>query len=184
MSEYNEMNLEDLDPSIVANRSVATSSVKIDTLAEGEYEVTVKDVKLRPSRWDEDRMMANLQLRTEKNRVIFAEVTWVPATNDRGVDKANVLYSQIEQALGMYGQAVKEVFEAALEHTFTLELVETARVEVGELPEEKQAYYLNTKNLGETDKVKFYINADDEETRNHLASAKIKLRNEVKNFIA
>lgn len=175
---------------IVASEAVATSGIKVDTVPSGEYKVTVKVVD-KPLRNPNDeyhpnRAMVSLLLSIDEPRKsLFASASWEPTDRtDNGTDRATRLWSNFEQVLGNYGSPVLETLQAIHENDFTVELSEACRVAVYKLPEEKQEYYLNKRGLEEYSEVFFVIRSGDDETRMHLLTQGVKLKNYVDAIIA
>lgn len=185
---FDEVSLDEIPEGAVASEDVRKSGLNIRTLPEGKYTVDVEEMKLRrvpaDSSYNPNRLTANFKLKTEEGRFLFMDVSWEPAQNDSGLDGANKLYSQLEQALNMPGEAIREVLEASEGASFVVDVIEHARVAVGDLPEDKQDYYINTKNLGEMSEVTFYIKAEDEDSRTHLYSQGAKVRNSIRTLTA
>ena len=182
MSEVEVFDIDDvLGDDVTASDEVRSSGIRIFTLPAGTYRVTVDKMEIRKVPADfknGGRLQANFLFLTEEGRKLYTNVSWEPG--DDGTDFENELYSQMEVSLGMFGGKVKEVLNTAVESEFEIEVIETARTMVGMLPEEHQTYYINTKNKSELDTITFYIKADDEDTRLHLAGNDVKLRNYVK----
>lgn len=184
--DFETIDLDSLSSDLVAPQEVSNSGLNIRTVPEGNYVVEVDKMKLRKqpadARFNPGRTSANFVLNTEVGRKLFMDVSWEPSDNDSGIDGQNRLYSQLEQALDMFGQPVKDVLTAASEEerTFQVEVIEHARVAVGDLPEEHQTYYLETKGLGEMSMVTFYIKPEDDDARNHLYATGAKVRNTIR----
>jgi len=178
-----DLGLDAIDADIVASTEVRLSGVRINTVPAGSYGVSIVSVQVNQqdedADWNPGRMSLNIRLKTEEGRTLFMDASWQP--NGKGeVDNSNKRYSELEQVLGMVGQPVRDVASALEDKELFVEVIETARVEVGLLPAEHQVYYVETKGLGETTPVTFYIREEDEETRNHLYSVGAKVRNYIK----
>ena len=183
---FDTVSLDDLGDE-VASAEVRASGINVRTLPEGKYTVEVESMELRripaDSSYNPGRLTANYKLKNEEGRWIFMDVSWEP--NDKGeTDSANKLYSQLEVALNMPGEAIRQVLEASEGATFVVDVIESCRVAVGDLPEDKQAYYTDTKGLGEMSPVTFYIKADDEDSRMFLYANGHKVRNYIRTLSA
>lgn len=187
--DFDTIDLNEIPDDLVASEEVRASGVDIRTLPEGKYVVEVDEMKLRrvpaDNEYNPNRLTANFKMKTEEGRILFMDVSWEPSqSSDDGTDSATKLYSQVEQALNMYGEPVKEVLQAAETASFEVEIIESARVTVGDLPEDKQEYYTDVKGLGEMSPVTFYIKADDNDSRMHLYSQGAKVRNYIRRVSA
>ena len=183
-TDFVTIDLNDIPADLVASSEVRQAGIRIFTVPEGVYNVTVDELKVRRTpdhfQYNPGRAQLNFKLKTEEGKTIFMDCSWEPSDNDTGIDTQNELYSQLEQSLNMYGAPVREVVQAAETATFQVKVVESCRTTVGALPEEKQVYYVENKGLGESSEITFYIRAQDDDVRLHMAASGAKLRNYVK----
>lgn len=189
MSDFNDFDVFDLPSDLVASESVSSAGVRINTLPQGTYSVTLESAKGKVLPADSfrnpGRKMVTLVFKTEEGRKVYTDVSWEPSEDSENTnDSAVSLYSQLELALDMYGQPIREVFDAALNQTFKIEVIESCRVKVGDLPEDKQGYYVNTKRLGVNSPVTFYIREQDADARMHFYVKGHKVRNYVRAITA
>ena len=188
MVDFLEFDLDELDDELVASSSVSQSGLRDNSLKAGIYSVTVEEMTLRTKGVDATycpgRRSANFRFKTEDGKTIFGDASWEPAeSTDDGTDGSTRLYSNLEVALDMYGMPIKQVLSAASTASFRLELNQSAKVRVEQLPEKEQKYYLEVKGLGETSEVNFYVKEADEETRLHLLGQGVKLRNYIRSIL-
>jgi len=180
-SEFQTIDLSLIPSGTVAPKEVATSGIEIRSLPTGTYTANVVHAVSEMTKPDDmynpNRLIVKVRFRTESGKLIFADVSHEPAQNDTGLDAANRLYSQIEQALDMYGEDINEVYQAMAEATYTLKVQESARIEVGKLDDELKEFYLQEKGFGEFQEVTVYIGEDEEDKRVDLAQRGGKMRN-------
>ena len=189
MSEvgFTTVDLSLIPSGTVAPKEVATSGIKIDSLPGGKYQANivhaVTELTAPDDMYNPNRLIVKTRFKTEPGPLVFADMSWVPAENETGIDSANRLYGQLENALGMYGEEVEEVLKAAVDATFTLELNESCRMEVGNLPDELKDFHLHEKGRGEFEKVTIYINEGQDDLRTELAQRGGKLRNFIRGIV-
>ena len=172
---------------VVADESVAKAGLRVITLPAGKYQMGIEKMEGRkfPSnaKKNPNRQFANVTFQDpDTKRRVYCDVSWEPGEDTD--DKENKLYSQIELALGMTGDRVTDVLAEAKESTFTVELIETCRLEVGELPEDRQDYFLNVKGLGIGSETTVYLKPEEADLREFLLMNDHRIRNYVKNIYA
>jgi len=182
---FKTVDLSGIPQGTIASKEVAKSGVQINTIPEGKYTCSIVHMVVEQNRPDDlynpDRMVVKTRFRTETGKLVFVDLSWEPAPNPEGIDGMTRNYSQVEQAVGMFGAPVEEVLAAAAERTFLLDVNECGRAELGDFPEHIQDIF-EAKGKGSLDRVTVYVKADDDDLRIDLASRNIKLRNYVKSI--
>lgn len=176
--EFQPMSFMDLPDDLAAQDDVSKSALIADTLPAGAYVMNLESIDIKDDRFEPGRTVALLRFRDGNRKAHFTEVSWEPSEKN-GVDFKCRLYAALELAVDMYGGPVKEVFAAAYEQNFIVTVNEQVTCKVGQLPEEQQTYYMESKGLGTESKVYHRIPSHHEELRNYLLKAKMKLRNQV-----
>jgi len=182
---FKTVDLSIIPQGTIASKEVAKSGVQINTVPEGKYTCGITHMVVEQNRPDDlynpDRMVVKTRFKTEAGKLLFVDLSWEPAPTADGIDNMTRAYSQVEQAVGMFGQEVEEVLTAAAEHTFLLDVTETARADLGDFPDDIQMAF-EAKGKGSLDKVTVYIREDESDLRSELASRGMKLRNYVKSI--
>lgn len=167
----------------VASEDVAKAGMRKPPLPAGNYKMSVSKMEGRTlpdnAKTDPGRRFVNLTFEEpDSKRRVYCDISWVPSTEEN--DKMAYLYSQVELALGMTGEKIIDVLTTAADSEFTVNVIETCRIKVEDLPEDNQAYYLNTKGLGASTEVTVYLKPEEVELREHLLLGNHRIRNYVK----